>query len=889
SSGPAMASESAEQRALQYEQTLMYGRYTQDLGTFAKDEAARLRLQQEHGDGSTPQPRRPSELLEYSRGRCAPRCGCAVRCQRFFITRVGEDWVFLILLGLVMALVSWAMDFAIATCLQAQKWMYGGLDTNVMLQYLAWVTYPTVLITFSAGFTQILAPQAVGSGIPEMKTILRGVVLKEYLTLKTFVAKVIGLTCALGSGMPLGKEGPFVHIASMCAALLSRFLSFFGGIYENEARNIEMLAAACAVGVGCCFAAPIGGVLFSIEVTSTFFAVRNYWRGFFAATFSAFIFRVLAVWIRDEETITALFKTRFRLDFPFDLQELPAFAVIGIASGFGGALFVYLNRKIVQVMRRQKTINRFLMKKRLLFPALVTLLVSTLTFPPGFGQFMAGQLTQKDTLVTLFDNRTWSKREPSDEFEYMGILEAWRHPRSNVFVTLVVFILMKFWMSALATTIPVPCGAFMPVFVIGAAFGRLVGESMAAWFPDGIHTDSNTYRIVPGGYAVVGAAALSGAVTHTVSTAVIVFELTGQISHILPVMIAVILANAVAQSLQPSLYDSIIRIKKLPYLPELGWGHHEKYNVRVEDIMVRDVPYVSLNCKYRDLQHVLHGTKMKSLALVDSAESMILLGSIERAQLGALLGHQLHPQRRLQALRQKARASTEDGRRFSEASVCFQISTEASSFTPTRSGSRKPLKPALKRVPSVPADGHPASATDSSGIALKSLFCANSAAEPAEAQGPAPHKTKHVRISVTDDLDLGDRMTAAEILDWEEQQLEQPVDFSSTQIDPAPFQLVERTSLHKTHTIFSLLGLDHAYVTSIGRLVGMVSLKELRKAIEGSLTAKGVKVLPPLASFHRSSTSASELDTTDLRQLWDRHQHHPMPREGSPDDDNATK
>ena len=44
----------------------------------------------------------------------------------------------------------------------------------------------------------------------------------------------------------------------------------------------------------------VPGVLFSIEVTSTFFAVRNYWRGFFAATFSAFIFRVLAVWNRDE-------------------------------------------------------------------------------------------------------------------------------------------------------------------------------------------------------------------------------------------------------------------------------------------------------------------------------------------------------------------------------------------------------------------------------------------------------------------------------------------------------------------------------------------------------------------------------------------------------------
>lgn len=45
--------------------------------------------------------------------------------------------------------------------------------------------------------------------------------------------------------------------------------------------------------------------------------------------------------------------------------------------------------------------------------------------------------------MTLFDNQTWAKQGVSDEFEYLGILEAWRHPRSNVFVTLVVFILMK--------------------------------------------------------------------------------------------------------------------------------------------------------------------------------------------------------------------------------------------------------------------------------------------------------------------------------------------------------------------------------------------------------------------------------------------------------------
>ncbi|XP_031716719.1 chloride channel protein 2 isoform X4 [Anarrhichthys ocellatus] len=920
-----MAGDGSEQRALQYEQTLMYGRYTQELGVYAKEEAARLR---ESGQRRSVSERsRALDLLEYDKGRCAKcrRSGYpyalpapaqdflsvyTVRCQKFLISRVGEDWIFLILLGLFMALVSWVVDFCIAICLQAQKWMYGGLDSNVFLQYLAWVTYPVVLITFSAGFTQILAPQAVGSGIPEMKTILRGVVLKEYLTFKTFVAKVIGLTCALGSGMPLGKEGPFVHIASLCAALLSKFMSLFGGIYEepslvnikNESRNIEMLAAACAVGVGCCFAAPIGGVLFSIEVTSTFFAVRNYWRGFFAATFSAFIFRVLAVWNRDEETITALFKTRFRLDFPFDLQELPAFAVIGIASGFGGALFVYLNRLIVQFIRKQKAINRFLMKKRLLYPALVTLLVSTLTFPPGFGQFMAGKLTQKESLVTLLDNRTWAKQGIAEEFDYIGHSDAWKHPQVNVFVTLVLFIVMKFWMSALATTIPVPCGAFMPVFVIGAAFGRLVGESMAAWFPDGINTDGTIYPIVPGGYAVVGAAALSGAVTHTVSTAVIVFELTGQISHILPVMIAVILANAVAQSLQPSLYDSIIRIKKLPYLPELGWGHHEKYNIRVEDIMVRDVRYITLNCCYRDLHNVLLTGHLKTLALVESAESMILLGSIERAQLQALLSLQLGRPRRLEYIRERAleekkrlsvvsNVGSEDGSHRASQEVRFQISTEESSFSPARPVPQKPLKPALKRPSVVERPPEiPTSPQDNSGIALKNLFCASPDTEGLEknnnVESPMSPElrrpSKRVRISVVDDVDVEDDMTIREIAEWEEQQLDEQVNFNNCKIDPAPFQLVERTSLHKTHTIFSLLGLDHAYVTSIGRLIGVVSLKELRKAIEGSVTVKGVKVRPPLASFRDSGTSSSENEATELHKLWDRHKSLSLPRDHTP-------
>ncbi|GLD52888.1 chloride channel protein 2 isoform X1, partial [Lates japonicus] len=64
-----MAGDGSDQRALQYEQTLMYGRYTQELGVYAKEEAARLR---ESGQRRSVSDRsRTLDLLEYDKGRCA--------------------------------------------------------------------------------------------------------------------------------------------------------------------------------------------------------------------------------------------------------------------------------------------------------------------------------------------------------------------------------------------------------------------------------------------------------------------------------------------------------------------------------------------------------------------------------------------------------------------------------------------------------------------------------------------------------------------------------------------------------------------------------------------------------------------------------------------------
>ena len=63
--------------------------------------------------------------------------------------------------------------------------------------------------------------------------------------------------------MWLGKEGPLVHVACCCANV---FIKPFASIHGNEARKREVLSAAAASGISVAFGAPIGGVLFSLEV-----------------------------------------------------------------------------------------------------------------------------------------------------------------------------------------------------------------------------------------------------------------------------------------------------------------------------------------------------------------------------------------------------------------------------------------------------------------------------------------------------------------------------------------------------------------------------------------------------------------------------------------------
>ncbi|XP_028922522.1 chloride channel protein ClC-Kb-like isoform X3 [Ornithorhynchus anatinus] len=533
--------------------------------------------------------------------------------------RVGEDWYFLFGLGVLMALISFTMDFTVSRVTHAHKWLYEELRDHQLLRYLSWTAYPVALASFSTGFSQSITPHSGGSGIPELKTILSGVMLEEYLAIRNFGAKVVGLTCTLATGSTifLGKVGPFVHLSSIMAAFLGKVRTSVTGEYENQNKQNELLVAGAAVGVATVFGAPIS------------------------------------------ETITALFRTNFKIDFPFDLPEIFFFMALGVLCGVLSCAYLFCQRWFLGYVRRNPVTARLLATDKPVYSALVAFLLASITYPPSLGRFMASRLTMKEHLNSLFDNRSWALLSQNASLAWppqpdpQSLWLEWWHPRLTIFGTLVFFLAMKFWMLILATTMPMPAGYFMPIFVYGAAVGRLTGETIAVLFPEGIQADGVVNPIIPGGYALAGAAAFSGAVTHSVSTALLAFELTGQIAHVLPVLLAVLLANAITQKCQPSFYDGTIIVKKLPYLPRIRGRRLGSYQVTTARFMSPVPTILAKDAPLDEVVRIVTSSDLAEFPLVESAESKLLVGTVKRAHLVSCLeavlptctsGHQWHLQ-----------------------------------------------------------------------------------------------------------------------------------------------------------------------------------------------------------------------------------------------------
>ena len=90
----------------------------------------------------------------------------------------------------------------------------------------------------SSFFVQIYAPHAYHTGIPEIKAILGGYIIHDFLSGPTLLIKSIGLPLAVASGLSLGKEGPLVHVSCCIGNLL---LQPFAVLRGNEGNLLRVM------------------------------------------------------------------------------------------------------------------------------------------------------------------------------------------------------------------------------------------------------------------------------------------------------------------------------------------------------------------------------------------------------------------------------------------------------------------------------------------------------------------------------------------------------------------------------------------------------------------------------------------------------------------------
>lgn len=394
---------------------------------------------------------------------------------------------------------------------------------------------------------------AAGSGVAEVKVILSGFVLHGYLGVRTLLIKTLALILSVASGLSLGKEGPYVHVATCIGNIACRIFSKYR---NNDGKRREILSASAASGVAVAFGAPIGGVLFSLEEVSYYFPSKTLFRTFFCCIAAALSLKFLDPYGTKK---IVLFEVRYNLDWKF--FELVSFIFTGAVGGVLGALFIKASRIWARTFRRIPVIKRH--------PLLEVFLVALVT---GLVSFW-NRYTKLPVTELLFELAS-----PCDTYTDSGdgLCPTKEHIPSVLKVLFIAF-LIKASLTVVTFGIKVPAGIYVPSMVVGGLAGRFIGHSVQLFalryshlgvFGECVPSGPPGSCVVPGVYALVAAGATMTGVTRlSITLAVILFELTGSLDHVLPFSLGILVAKWVADAIEPlSIYDLLTDMNSYPFL-----------------------------------------------------------------------------------------------------------------------------------------------------------------------------------------------------------------------------------------------------------------------------------------------------------------------------------
>ncbi|CAG8980212.1 hypothetical protein HYALB_00012834 [Hymenoscyphus albidus] len=395
---------------------------------------------------------------------------------------------------------------------------------------------------------------AAGSGVAEVRVILSGFVLHGFLGVRTLVIKTAALILSVASGLSLGKEGPFVHIATCVGNIACRLFSKYD---RNDGKRREVLSAAAAAGVAVAFGAPLGGVLFSLEEVAYFFPAKTLFRTFFCCITAALSLKFLNPYGTNKIVI---FEVRYLKDWEF--FELVGFALTGVLGGAVGAIFIKASRAWAKSFRKISVVK----KRPLLEVMLVALLTGLVSWWNPYTKLPVAKL--------LFNLSSPCDINKPDE---MGLCPRDIDDIWPIILSLSIAFFIKGILTIITFGIKVPAGIYVPSMVVGGFLGRIVGHFMQ-WlvlrFPTNpifgncaAHADG-TSCITPGVYALIAAGSTMCGVTRlSITLAVILFELTGSLDYILPFSLAILVAKWTADFLEPlSIYDLLTNMNSYPFL-----------------------------------------------------------------------------------------------------------------------------------------------------------------------------------------------------------------------------------------------------------------------------------------------------------------------------------
>ncbi|KAF2077625.1 hypothetical protein CYY_001088 [Polysphondylium violaceum] len=517
--------------------------------------------------------------------------------------------MFIPILGIAIACMGLLCDYVLKEL--------GELRTIIMpeehsmyswLNGVVFVGYSVVLAAISACCISFISPYAVGSGIPEMKSILSGINLSRVLGGKTLVSKIIGMVSATAAGLTIGRTGPFMHASAIIAQQMMS-LKIFQNIRKNQIVRYQMFICALASGVVANFGAPIGGLLFSIEITATNCIFGNLWKGFLCATTTAIIFYLSRPWMGG-----AAFASVYQFDYTiksFGWLEIANFVGIGIICGIIGAVFVFLYEKIVRFRLRYQAIKQ----SRVGLVVFIALVSATITY-------LAGPLVRKPLSYAMKEFIHDDEIEP-----FLFNVDKDNKNDPHRLYNIMVFIAVKLFLTAINIVLPIPGGAITPFIVTGAAMGRLFGELL--------HYHLNLTSIKACGYAVIGAAGLVSGTTRALSPSIFVLELTGQLSLLIPVLVCSITATAVGNFFNRPLFDIALKIQGLPFLS--SYRSEKVYTMTAKQVMKKDINYLSMSSTVNEIKDFLEKFKHTFIPIVDSKQNMLLVGIVERSSMYILI------------------------------------------------------------------------------------------------------------------------------------------------------------------------------------------------------------------------------------------------------------